>query len=397
MDSIDWAPTGAETVPWSQKQRRGTKADRMLFQIHASVPPLIADLDYTLPRDLIRTAEEALVAVAGMDAAAADSPAEITRFMVRAESVASSKIERVIASTEDFARAFAGSKGNSSATSMVAGSQAIAIMIEAAGSRGTIELADLLTAHETLMRDDPDEGPYAGQVGTEQNWIGGSDHSPRGALHIPPVPARVDELLADLMTFANRDDVPVLAQAAIAHAQFETIHPFGDGNGRIGRALVGAILRRRGVMRNTIVPIASGLNARRDEYFAALTSYRAGLAAPLVGLMALATKVGGEEGRVSVERIKQMPAEWRDALDVRADSSASKIMGALFSQPVMSLDDAMTVSNTSNTQVYVAMTQLEEAGIVTEITGRKRDRVWAVSDLMAELDDLDARIRDAML
>ena len=82
---------------------------------------------------------------------------------------------------------------------------------------------------------------------------------------------------------------------------------------------------------------------------------------------------------------------------MRADSSASKIMGALFSQPVMSLDDAMTVSNTSNTQVYVAMTQLEEAGIVTEITGRKRDRVWAVSDLMAELDDLDARIRDAML
>ncbi|QNO38726.1 Fic family protein [Protaetiibacter sp. SSC-01] len=368
----------------------------MLSEMEASVPPFIADLDYTIPRDLIRTTEEALVAVAGMDAAAADAPAEMTRFMVRTESVASSKIERVVASTEDFARAIAGSRGNESATSMVAGSQAIGMMIEAAGTRGTIELEDLTAAHAVLMKEDRDEGPYAGQIRNEQNWIGGSDYSPRGALHVPPVPERVEALLADLIVFSNRDDIAALAQAAIAHAQFETIHPFGNGNGRIGRALVGAILRRRGVMRNTIVPVASGLNARRDDYFDALTSYRAGSAAPLVSLMARAAKVGGDEGRISVERIKEMPIDWAERVVARADSTASKIMGSLFSSPVMTLDEAMAVSSTSNSQVYVAMARLEEAEIVTEITGRKRDRVWAATDVMAELDDLDARIRAAM-
>jgi len=279
---------------------------------------------------------------------------------------------------------------------MVAGSKAIGMMIEAAGTRGTIELKDLTAAHAVLMKDDRDEGHYAGRVRDEQNWIGGSDHSPRGALHVPPVPERVDALLNDLIVFSNRDDIPALTQAAIAHAQFETVHPFGDGNGRIGRALVGAILRRRGVMRNTIVPIASGLNARRDDYFDALTSFRAGSAAPLVSLMARAAKVGADEGRISVERIKQMPMEWAERVPARADSTASRLMGSLFSSPVMTLDEAMAVSSTSNSQVYVAMARLEEAEIVTEITGRKRDRIWAATDVMAELDDLDARIRAAM-
>jgi Fic family protein len=392
----DWVATTAETVPWHQRQRGGTREDRTLSEIDASVPPFIADLDYTLPPNLVRPVEEALVAVAGMDAAAADSPAEMTRFMVRTESVASSKIERVEASTSDFARALAGSRGNDSATSMVAGSQAIASMVDAAGADGSIEFNDLLSAHKTLMRDDRDEARYAGQVRTEQNWIGGSDYSPRNALHIPPVPERVDALLADLMAFANRDDVPVLAQAAIAHAQFETIHPFGDGNGRIGRALVSAILRRRGVMRNTIVPIASGLNARRDDYFASLTSYRAGFAAPLVALMALAARVGGEEGRISVERIKRMPAEWRELVDVRPGSTAARLLEGLYVKPVLTAQNAIATAGTTAPRVYNAMDQLEKAGIVTEITGRKRDRVWAATDVMAELDDLDARISAAL-
>lgn len=394
--ALDWAPTGAETVPWSQRRRGGTRADRMLSEIDVSVPPFIAGLDYVLPRELVRTGEEALVAVAGMDAAASGSPAEMTRFMVRTESLASSKIERVEASATDFARALAGSRGNDSATSMVAGSQAIAMMIEAAGDRGTIELVDLLAAHETLMHDDRDEGPYAGQVRDEQNWIGGSDYSPRDALHIPPAPGRVGELLEDLMVFANRDDIPVLAQTAIAHAQFETIHPFGDGNGRIGRALMGAILRRRGVMRNTIVPLASGLNARRDEYFAALTSYRQGQAAPLVALIALSVKVGGIEGRTSVERITQLPAEWAETVEPRLGSTAQRLLAALYSNPVLTADTAAAIAGTAAPNVYKAMDQLEEAGIVTEITGRKRDRVWAASDVMAELDDLDARIRSSI-
>ena len=131
------------------------------------------------------------------------------------------------------------------------------------------------------MHDDALESAAAGELRTVQNWIGGSDFSPRGALYIPPPPETVPGYMDDLVTFADRSDMPALLQAAIAHAQFESIHPFTDGNGRIGRALINTILRRRGATTRVVVPLASALVARRENYFDALGSYRSGDLAPL--------------------------------------------------------------------------------------------------------------------
>lgn len=389
----DWPATGVETLEWTQKQRGGSKADRMTNSVDASIPPFIETLDYQLTGAQARASEHALVAIAGMDAIAGSASTEMTRFMVRTESVASSKIERVAASAEDFARALAGSKANESAWSMVAASTAIGRMVETAGSRGRIDLADLLDAHRTLMAADADEGPYAGTIRVDQNWVGGSDHSPRDALYVPPAAHRVSALLDDLIAFCNRDDLPVLAQAAIAHAQFETIHPFGDGNGRVGRALISAILRRRGVTQHTIVPLASGLSARQELYFDALTEYRAGRVAPLLALVNRSAEAGGVEGHVSVERIRELPVAWAARVPSRSDSTTAKLVPAFFANPVMTTSDIEAVVATSPPQIYAAIGRLEAAGVIHEITGRKRDRVWVASDLMEELDDLDRRIR----
>lgn len=331
-----------------------------------------------------------------MDGEASGQPAALARFMIRSESVASSKIERVSASTEDFARALAGQKSNSSAVSMVAASSALSTMVGAAGSRGTIERQDILTAHEALMREDRYESPYAGKLRDSQNWIGGSDYSPRNALYVPPPHTRVRELLDDLIAFANRDDIPTMAQATIAHAQFESIHPFGDGNGRTGRALIGAILRRRGVTPQTVVPVASGLLARRDAYFDALGSYRSGDARPLLTLMLRSAVAAAEEGRVSVQRIKQFPQQWTEEADVRRGSTAALLIPSFFDSPVMSMNDIERIAGPVSQKLYNAIASLEDAGIIQEMTGRKRDRVWAASDVMAELEDLDIRIAAAM-
>jgi Fic family protein len=390
--NIDWEPTGKEMLPWRQLQRGGTREDRMLSEIEAAIPPFIAGLTYGLTGVQIQESERALIEIGGMDAEASGTSAEMARFMIRTESVASSKIERVTASVEDFARAIGGSRANSSANSMVSASAAIGLMVEAAGTKSRIELEDILAAHYTLMVDDPDEGPYAGTLRKVQNWVGGSDYSPRGALHVPPAPARVVGLMDDLVTFVNRDDVPVLAQAAIAHAQFETIHPFGDGNGRVGRALISAILRRRGITRNTIVPIASGLNALRDEYFAALNHYRAGSAAPLLMLIAQSAGAAGAEGQVTVRRVLALPNDWRNRVRPRVGSAASKLIPGLFQEPVLTARRAEEIAESSTPRTYDAIRRLEAEGIVHEITGRKRDRVWVASEVMAELGELDQRI-----
>ncbi len=163
-------------------------------------------------------------------------------LLLRTESVASSKIEAVEASADDYARALHGIRSNSSAVSMAAATTALDSMITGVARGGDVELAAVTAAHLVLMRDDPAEARYAGRLRDMQKWIGGSAYSPRTAIYVPPPPEMVPTYMADLIAFVNRDDLPALAQAALAHAQFESIHPFTDGNGRIGRALINTVL-----------------------------------------------------------------------------------------------------------------------------------------------------------
>ena len=276
---------------------------------------------------------------------------------------------------------------------MVAASTALHGLVTATAERGRFILEDLFVAHSALMRDDPHEASYAGRVRDMQNWIGGSDHSPRDALYVPPAPERVQALMEDLIDYLNRDDIPVMVQAAIAHAQFESIHAFTDGNGRIGRALVSAVLRRRGVTRNAVVPLASGLLAMRDDYFVALGDCRQGRPAPLIELFARSARAAAACSRESIARIKALPGEWNAELRPRAGSAVAALIPAFYDHPVMAADEIEQRSGSSEQQTYRAIARLSEAGFIQEITGRKRDRVWVASELLAELDDLDRRIQ----
>ncbi|WP_166786662.1 MULTISPECIES: Fic family protein [unclassified Cryobacterium] len=392
-----WPPHGVETLPWRQQVRGGTREDRVLSSVDATIPPLIQTLDYMPPLAVLLQTEKALLAVAQADTDAEGHAAALSRFMVRTESVASSKIERISASALDYAQAVAGNRGNASAMSMVAASAALHELITTVEQHKCFELEHIIDAHRALMKDDPDEASYAGRLRDMQNWIGGSDYSPRGALHVPPAPARVAELMTDLVAYLNRDDVPVMVQAAIGHAQFESIHAFTDGNGRIGRALVSAVLRRRGVTRNAVVPLASGLLARRDDYFASLGAYRLGDPAPLVDLFARSARAAAECSRGTIARLKAMPDLWAAELRPRAGSAAAALIPAFYDHPVMSAAEIEARSGSVASQAYRAIDQLTLAGYIQEITGRKKNRVWAASEALAELDDLDRRIQAAMM
>ena len=141
----------------------------------------------------------------------------------------------------------------------------------------------------------------------------------------------------DLVTFADRSDMPALLQAAIAHAQFESIHPFTDGNGRIGRALINTILRRRGATTRVVVPLASALVARRENYFDALGSYRSGDLAPLAGIFVRSTRIAAAESRITAQRLHEIPGQWLELTgQVRRGSAAAKILALLPGVPILS-------------------------------------------------------------
>ncbi|MDF2510098.1 MAG: Fic family protein, partial [Microbacterium sp.] len=316
-------------------------------------------------------------------------------FLIRMESVASSRIEHVEATPRAFARAIGGLKENTSAMSMVAAGAAITKLIDASST--TITLDEILAAHKALMQDDPDlsERPYAGRVRDVQNWIGGSQHSPRGALYVPPPPEEVPALLEDLLVFANRDDVEPVTQAAIAHAQFESIHPFTDGNGRIGRALIGAILRRRAVTPHTVLPVASALAAETTHYFSLLTAYRTGDAESIVTDLALCVETAAREARGTARAFEQYEDTWRERSAHRAGSAADRILPVLLTLPVFTIEQLTAeLGDVPERSVYRAVQALAERGIVEAVTERVRGRAYAAMEILDELEDLDARIRE---
>ena len=389
---------GERVVPWQQKQKAGSRDDRMLREITVSLPPMIGDLDLQLPAMIAVESERALGAIAKLDTAHGENLVTLTTLLLRAESVASSKIEHVEASMEDFARAAHGMKSNSSATSMVASAKALHGLIGSVDDDGVITLSNILAAHKVLMMDDSHEMAYAGRVRDMQNWIEGSDYSPRGAVYVPPPSETVEGYLADLLEFANRDDVPALAQAAIAHAQFESIHPFTDGNGRIGRALINTILRRRGVTSRVVVPLASALVAKRETYFNMLAAYRVGDAGPIIRAFAHAARTAAHESRTSALRLSKMPELWRDQFIThtgrkpRSGSAASRILDRLPESPFFTAEEMEDAIGGATSSVYSAIETLAEADILRPLTNRKRNQVWCASAIIDELEDLGMRI-----
>lgn len=238
--------------------------------------------------------------------------------MLRTEAIASSKIEDEHATVEDYLRAMYGNRSNRSPLAMVHATDAIDHLLQHG-----IDEDNILESHRMLMANAGLEAMYAGKYRKVQNWIGGPDHSPRGALHVPPPPQEVQQLMDDVIAFSLRDDIPVLAQAAVMHAQFESIHPFTDGNGRIGRAMISSLLRQRGHTRHTTIPIAAALVSRRQDYFRTLWAYRDGDAEPVTRLITGSIRASSQESGVTAQRLSQMPDQWAaQARNPRSHSTA---------------------------------------------------------------------------
>ncbi|MDQ6526028.1 Fic family protein [Nocardioides sp. LHD-245] len=381
---------GSREVAWRQAHRGGTADDRRLRAVVTSVPPEIAELDLLVPAALAAECDEAVRAIAALDATRGDHLRPLATLLLRAESVASSKIEHEEASIEDYARALHGSRANASATSMVAAGGAVDHLLD-----GAIDVDGITGAHRLLMSADPSEAAYAGRWRDMQNWIGGSNHSPRGALYVPPPAALVEPLMADLVRFATRVDVPVVLQAAVAHAQFESIHPFTDGNGRIGRAVAAAVVRYRGVARHVVIPTASALVARRERYFAALDAYRAGDAWPVVSAFARSARIAAEEAHRTADLLAAMPARWHErAGRPRAGTAAARLVDDLVAEPIFTTEDVEHRLRMPGASAYRAVERLVSAGIVRPLTDRTRGQVWGAGDVLDELDDLGVRIGD---
>lgn len=199
--------------------------------------------------------------------------------------------------------------------------------------------------------------------------------------------------MADVVAFARRTDVPLLIQAAIAHAQFETIHPFPDGNGRTGRALLQGMLRHGGLTRNVTVPVSAGLLYDTDAYFRALTEYRAGNTSAIVTAVAEASFAAIRNGRVLVRDIQDAAARWDNLIMARSDSSVHKAKSYLLRQPVVNAKTLAGELQISDVAAQKAIDRLVDAEVLTQTNTGRRNRVWQAPEILAALDAFGARAR----
>jgi Fic family protein len=366
----------------------------MGFQYTAYVPDPIADLEISLPGDVAAVVTEAELAVRELNQTSIRlEPLEtLARQLLRAESVASSRIEGLEVSHRRLAMAdYSDDLKDVTAQSVLANMRAMELAIRRASSRRPFRVSDVLAIHRELFCAFDD--PSAGRVRHEQNWIGGASSSPRDAEFVPPPAELVPDLLDDLCRYLQRDDLPAVAQAATVHAQFETIHPFADGNGRVGRCLIHVVLRRRGVAPKYVPPISLILATNSKAYVAGLTDFRSGKPAEWCAVFAQATREAAGEARRFAEHIADLKVKWRSAAgDPRRDSAATALIEQLPSHPIIDVASAEQLLRRSNQAVRLAMQELEDSGVVRKLTTGRRNRAWEAAGLFDLINHFESHL-----
>ncbi len=345
--------------------------------------------EFELPTDLAATLSEVEAGITALNNDVRPGLSSLSRLLLRTESIASSKVEGMQADARALAMAEArlrlGRSVGAQAREIIANIDAMEQAVQRAAEADIFSLDDLRQIHAALMNRFP-ASRRAGQLRDSQNWIGGNDYNPCGADYVPPPPEEVVPLLENLCEFAESDLFPPMMQAAIAHAQFETVHPFDDGNGRTGRALVQVVLRRRGVAPQVVPPISVVLSLRRDSYINGLVAYREGRWVEWITTFAAATAQAAslaiQYGDLVQDLLEFWAARLRHTSNPRADAAAWLVLQALPAYPAITVSDAVLATGRSQPAVNAAFSQLEEAGILTPLGRSRRNRAWEPQGLL---------------
>ena len=369
------------------------RSARSSFRYEAFVPDPIGDLDPVAPLETADLAADAEAAVRELNHRGSISSLDaIGPLLLRSEAIASSRLEGYQISPLNLAKALIDPRAARGAARIVAANVSAMEEAIALGDRpGALRIEDILSVHETLMHDEKRAWP--GRIRAEQNWIGGRLENPSDANFIPPPEDELPGLLEDLIEFVNRNDLSTVAQAAIAHAQFETIHPFIDGNGRVGRCLIHIVLRRRGVAPHFAPPVSIILAARPASYIAGLTAFQEGRTPDWIDSFAGATRRAASASSQLAENVVALQSEWMvKAGRPRSDSAAAKLISLLPALPVLSAPTARAAIGVSQQQTLIGLKALAEAGVVRQISRGTYDRQFAATDLFDLLSRYENRL-----
>ncbi|MGC2408379.1 MAG: Fic family protein, partial [Candidatus Cybelea sp.] len=383
-----------------------SRKDRRSCDYRVYFPDTLAGRSIMLDGDVaadVADAERAITRLNARARALTDTEA-LARLLLRAESVASSRIEGLEIGARrllraDAAREFGEAPTDVTAVEVLGNIDAMTFGTQAIGEGDPITIDVLLEVHRRLLADSH-LSKHAGRLRTVQNWIDGTGYNPCSAAFVPPPPDQVEPLLEDLCGFCNDDQLPAVAQAAIAHAQFETIHPFVDGNGRVGRALIHLVLRRRGLALRALPPISLVLATWADDYIGGLVATRYEGAPDSkaaheglnlwVGRFASAAQRSVLDATTFEGRVDELEESWRERLgSVRRGSATDILLQKLPALPILTVNSAAALIGRGFLATNQAVDRLVNANILASIRAGRRNRAFEAPELIAAFTDFE--------
>lgn len=383
FEQHQWHPDLSDTEGLSRRRIR-----RMAGTYRTFTPLPIHPWDIPIPPEVAGDAADAEASILTLNERSYPALKPLARLLLRTESIASSKTEGLQVEASSLARAEAmleeGHKPRSeTSVEILRNIQAMETAIEQASQDAPFTVSDLCAIHARLMEGARD----AGTIRVEQNWIGRQD-SPVGANFVPPPPERVPALLADLVAAINDDTLPPVLQAAVVHAQLETIHPFADGNGRTGRALIHVVWRRRELTPAYVPPISLVFSHDRERYIDGLTAFREGRVNNWFTYFSDAAHQAAARAQAYITQVQATQDDWRNRIRAslpdtpRRDAAVWALIDALPAHPALTSARASAALSRSTPAVNQAIDQLEQTGILKRVNRGARNRVWEVPDLI---------------
>ncbi len=383
-----------EAASWEPSFESAGRAARA-GRYRAFIPDPIADYEPRLSAATSALSERAGTAVRELNSSAEGLlPLEgLGRQLLRSEALASSAIEGLEISHRKLARAEAqGEAGDFKAREVLGNARAMEEAIRIGSEARDLDIEDVRAIHRELAVAPP-LSRIAGEFRQSQGWIGGS--SPVHAAFVPPPHEHVQGLIIDLCAFMNRDDISPVAQAAIAHAQFETIHPFGDGNGRVGRCLIHVLFKRRAIAPAYVPPVSIVLGANKDAYIAGLADFRADEVDRWVAQFAMAVEKSALQARSFSTEVAELQAGWVERAEpMRADAAARAIIDRLPSYPVVTGAIAEQVTGRSRVAANKGLEHLARAGVLTRHRNQRKGDSWEAKELFALLSEFEAAVME---
>lgn len=392
MDSMErkanqWPPISRETQQWMRDPDElallpKSARRRMLPTYEASIPHLIANRDVILSPQLTARVSDLLVSIARFDGEQMQRGYDLPALLLRSESSASSQIEHLTSSVRNVALAEIADESPQNAR-LVAGN--VAAMRKALASQDEITVDSIRDVHRILINWSGES--FGGELRREQVWVGGTPYSPHGAHYVPPTWQRVPEYLDDIVAFISREDVDPIVQAAVAHAQFETVHPFIDGNGRTGRVLLHKILRRSGVLLHVTLPLSAGLLHNVDAYMKSLEAYQEGNPIAVVEQLVDALELSLMVGRLVARNLDGVFAGWRGLMTERANSSIHRLPLVLAEQPVVTVPYVAEKMGITTRAAQNLVSRACEYEILRPLGNRRRGVFYQADELIDVLEE----------